>query len=77
MSMIHANVPLVNKNICICFVKPICFATPKLYFAAPNGIGTHSFRSPGLNVAVRRGLSIQRSRVLFLAWCKVRFCKGR
>jgi len=37
MSMIHANVPLVNKNIYIWFVTPICFATPKLYFATQMG----------------------------------------
>jgi len=39
MSMIHANVPLVNKNIYNWFVKPICFA-------APNGVATHSLTSP-------------------------------
>jgi len=48
MSMIHANVPLVNKNIYIWFVKPIGFAIPKLYFTTPNGVATHSLRSPGL-----------------------------
>jgi len=31
MSIIHANAPLVNKNIYISFIKPICFATPKLH----------------------------------------------
>ena len=40
--MIHANVPLVYKNIHIWFVKPISFATP-------FGVTTHSFRSPGMN----------------------------
>jgi len=25
---------------------PICFATPKLYFATPSGVATHSLRSP-------------------------------
>jgi len=29
-------------------MKPICFATPKLQFANPNGVATHSLRSPGL-----------------------------
>jgi len=41
MSMMHTNIPLVNKSIHISFVKPICFATQ-------NGVATHSLRSPGL-----------------------------
>jgi len=45
--MIRVNVPLVYKNIYIWFVKPICFATPKLHFA--NGVATNSLRSPALN----------------------------
>jgi len=45
MSMIHANVPLVYENIYIWFVKPICFATP-------NGVVTHSLRSPDLDNGV-------------------------
>jgi len=48
MSMIHANVPLVNKDIYIWFVKPICFAAPKLYFMTPNGVETPTLRSPDL-----------------------------
>jgi len=36
------------KNFSIWFVKPLCFATPKLHFATPNGIATPSLRSPGL-----------------------------
>jgi len=47
--MIHANVPLVCKNIYIWFVKPISFATPKLYFVTPNAVATHSLRSPELD----------------------------
>jgi len=46
--MIHADVPLVNKNIYIWFFKPICFATPKLYFATTNGVANHRLRSPAL-----------------------------
>jgi len=42
MSMIHANDPLVYKSINIWFVKPICFAAPKLCFANPNGVNRHS-----------------------------------
>ena len=41
MSMIHAKVPLVYKNIYVWFVKTICSATP-------NGVATHSLRSPVL-----------------------------
>ena len=44
MSIIHANVPLVNKIIYISFVKPICFAAPTIIF----GVATHSLRSPEL-----------------------------
>jgi len=28
--------------------QAICFATPKSHFAAPNGVATHSLRSPVL-----------------------------
>jgi len=54
--MIHANVPLVYKNIHIWFVKPASFESPKLHFATPKlhfattfGVATHSLRSPGIN----------------------------
>jgi len=49
MLVIRVNDTLVYKNIYILFVKPICFATPKLQSATPIGVATHSLRSPGLD----------------------------
>jgi len=39
-----------TKKVNIWFVKPICFVNPKLYFATPDGVATHSLRSPGLHL---------------------------
>jgi len=38
----------VHKIFYIWFVKPICFATPKLHIGTTNGVATHSLRSPAL-----------------------------
>ena len=54
--MMHLNVTLVYKSVYIWFVKPICFASPKLHFATPFGVATHSVRSPVLD-KISRGKS--------------------
>jgi len=59
MSMIHANISLVYKNIYIRFVKRIFFAAPKLYFATPNGVATHSLRNPALDQRFSNFISLR------------------
>ena len=56
MLMVRVNVTLGYKNIYIWFLKPICFATPKLHSATPFEVATHSLRSPDLD---RRAESMQ------------------